>query len=213
LVRANPIGALKVFRQYRSVIPACIVMFAYFLATSVYPAIWAFWGIARFGWSEMMIGLTLSAFGLFAAVIQGIFTGPFVKRFGEWAAVLVGLLTTTIAAAGYGVAPGLAVVLILLFIHAPEGLVFPALTAMMSNQTPDDAQGELQGGSASIQNIAMLIGTVFFTQVFGYFTREDAVVISTGMPFFISAALTLAILIYFILSFPRPKVSARNLNL
>jgi DHA1 family tetracycline resistance protein-like MFS transporter len=34
----------------------CAVLAVFFFATSVYPAIWPFWGIARFGWSEAMVG-------------------------------------------------------------------------------------------------------------------------------------------------------------
>ncbi len=208
LARANPVGALKVFMQYPNVIPACIVEFFYYLSTSVYPAIWAFWGIARFGWSEIVIGLTLSAFGLFAAVVQGVLTGPVVKRFGEWNAVLIGLVATAIAAIGYGLAPGFITVLVLLVIHAPEGFIYPALTAMMSKQAPEDAQGELQGGVASLQNIAMLIGTVFFAQVFGYFTRPEAVISSPNVAFFISGLMGVGLLVYFVLCVPKPSRQA-----
>jgi DHA1 family tetracycline resistance protein-like MFS transporter len=57
----------------------CIMMSIYFFATSVYPAVWAFWGIARFGWTESTIGLTLAIFGLITAIVQGGLTGPVVK--------------------------------------------------------------------------------------------------------------------------------------
>ena len=52
LARSNPIGTFKVFLTYPQVIPLSIVMFFYYFATSVYPAIWPFWGIARFGWTS-----------------------------------------------------------------------------------------------------------------------------------------------------------------
>jgi MFS transporter, DHA1 family, tetracycline resistance protein len=204
LIRSNPVGAFNVFRQYRGVIPLCIVMFIYFFATSVYPAIWAFFGIARFGWSEFTIGLTLSGFGLFTAVVQGTLTGPVVKHFGEWNAALIGLVVAAIAATGYGLAPGLIAVLVLLLIHSPEGFVYPALTALMSKEAPPDAQGELQGGIASIQNIAMLLGTVFYAQIFGYFTGKEAPVYSPSMAFYVAAALAVATIAYFVLYTKRP---------
>ena len=191
LLRSNPIGALKVFARYRNVLPLCIVMFVYFLATSVYPAIWAFWGIARFGWSEATIGLTLAAFGLVTAVVQGGLTGPTVNRLGEWWTAVLGLAVAIAVAIGYGVAPGLSVVLLLLIVHGPEGFVNPALTALMSNEAPADAQGELQGGIASLQSIAMVLGTVFFSQVFGFFMGAGAAVQSPNIAFFVSAGLTL----------------------
>jgi DHA1 family tetracycline resistance protein-like MFS transporter len=184
MTRANPLGAFKVFSSYRQVLPLLAVLFFYMLATSVYPAIWPFWGIAAFGWSESTIGLTLAAFGIITAIVQGALTGPAVKKLGENGAALVGLASAAIAAAGYAFAPNLTWVLILLVIHAPEGIVFPALSALMSKEAPADAQGELQGGIASTQNLSMLIGTLLFAQVFGY-TMSTFI----GLAFLLSAAI------------------------
>ena len=103
-----------------------------------------------------------------------------------------------IAAVGYGLAPGLAVVLILLALHAPEGFVHPALTALMSRQAPADAQGELQGGIASLQAIASLVGTFFFAQAFGWFMQPNPIAVSPSAGFFICAALLTVTFVYFL---------------
>ena len=68
--RANPFGTFKVFRQYPGILSLCAIFAIYFFASSVYPAIWSFWGIAKFGWSEWIIGATLAAFGLITAIFQ-----------------------------------------------------------------------------------------------------------------------------------------------
>ncbi len=181
--RANPVGTFNVFRQYRGVLPLCIVFFIYFFASSVYPAIWAFWGIAKFNWSPAMVGLTLAAFGSIMAITQGTLTGPAVKRWGEHRVVLIGMISAVVAAAGYGFAPNLLAVLVLLVVHAPEGFVHPMMNAIISKQVPENAQGELQGGMSSIMSIAMLLGTVFFSQIFGLFIGW------TGMAFAVAAVL------------------------
>jgi DHA1 family tetracycline resistance protein-like MFS transporter len=199
LARSNPIGALKVFAQYRGVVPLSAVMFLYFLSTAVYPAIWAFWGIAAFGWSEATVGLTLAAFGLITALVQGGLTGPVVKWLGERNAAVFGLVMAVVALVGYGLAPGLIAVLVLLVIHAPEGFVHPALTAMMSHEAPEDAQGEIQGGIASLQSIGMLLGTVLFAQVFGWFVVPGAPPAAAGYPFFLAAIMLAGTLVFFLL--------------
>jgi hypothetical protein len=51
---------------------------------------------------------------------------------------------------------------------------------------------------ASIQSLAMLGGTLIYAQIFGYFIRPDAVLVSTGMAFFVSAALCACLLAYFL---------------
>lgn len=199
LARSNPVGALKVFANYRGVVPLSAVMFLYFLATSVYPAIWAFWGIAAFGWSEATVGLSLAAFGLVTAVVQGGLTGPVVKWLGERNAAVFGLVMAVVALIGYGLAPGLTVVLVLIVIHAPEGFVHPALTAMMSHEAPEDAQGEIQGGIASLQSIGMLMGTLLFAQVFGWFMQPNAIIVSPSVAYFLAAIILAGTLAFFLM--------------
>jgi DHA1 family tetracycline resistance protein-like MFS transporter len=182
--RANPFGAFKVFRTYSGVLPMCAVLAAFFFFSSVYPAIWPFWAKAKFGWSEAMIGVTLAVFGVIMAIFQGALSGPAVKHFGEFRTVLIGLVSATIAATGYGLAGGLAVIVILMVVHGPEGFIHPMLTALMSQRVPEDAQGELQGGISAITNIAMLLGTVFFAQVFGFFLAGPMA--TPNMAFFIA---------------------------
>ncbi len=200
VARANPLGTFKVFRTYKGVLPLCAVFFIYVFGTSVYPAIWPFWGVAKFGWSSATIGLTLAAFGIISAVVQGGLSGPAVKVFGEWKLVLIGLVIAVISATGYGLAYSLPIVLIMLFVHGPEGFVPPMLTAMISKEVPADAQGEMQGGIASAQSLAMLLGTVVFSQIFGYFLKPEAPFISPDIAFFVAAAFSAVALALFLIS-------------
>lgn len=186
LARANPFGTFAVFRRYPGVLPLCLVLGIYFFVTAVYASIWPFWGIARFGWSEALIGLTLMAYGVVTAAFQGTLTGTFVRRFGEHRTVVIGLVCSAIAATGYGLVGSLAGVLILTLAHGPEGFVHPLLTAMLTRRVPENAQGELQGGISAVLNIAMLGGTVFFAQVFGWFMAPGREWTSPSLGFLIS---------------------------
>jgi MFS transporter, DHA1 family, tetracycline resistance protein len=212
LARANPFGTFKVFRTYGSVVPLSVLLFIYFTATSVYPAIWPFWGMAKFQWSVATVGVTLAAFGIIQAIFQGVLVGPMVKRFGEQQVGLIGLISATIAAIGYGFAPNLVAVVALMVIHGPEGFVHPMFTALMSKAVPDDAQGELQGGISSIMNVAMLAGTVGFAQVFGFFMRPDAPIVSPDIGFFVAGAGLIVALGLFALVARAPRSSSENLN-
>jgi MFS transporter, DHA1 family, tetracycline resistance protein len=195
--RANPFGTFKIFQSYKGVMPLCLVMFIYFFASSVYPAIWPFWSIAKFGWSELIIGLTLAAFGIVTAIFQGALTGTAEKRFGASNVVLIGLASSVIAVIGYGFAPGIIAVVVLFVVHGPEGFVHPMLTALMSKVVPENAQGELQGGISSIMSVAMLIGTVFFSQVFSWFMQPNSIVQSPNVAMFAAAGfLALAMLVF-----------------
>ena len=185
--RANPFGAFAVFRTYPGVLPLCLVMGMFFFSTSVYPAVWTFWGIAKFGWSAGMVGLTLAAFGVVTGLFQATLTGPMVARFGEYRTTLIALVCSTLAVAGYGAATGLAMVLALILLHGPEGFAHPLMTAILSKKVPENAQGELQGGISAITNVAMLLGTVFFAFIFGHFMAEGRDWTSPDVAFWIAA--------------------------
>jgi DHA1 family tetracycline resistance protein-like MFS transporter len=90
-------------------------------------------------------------------------------------------------------------VLFLLVFISIEGLVHPCLTALMTRDVPDDAQGELQGGLASLMNIATLGSALFFTQIFGWFARPEATTPRPGAPFLIAAAIMGLALVLFVI--------------
>ncbi len=206
--RANPFGTLKVFRTYPGVLPLCAVLFLYMFASSVYPAVWPFWGIAKFGWSTAMVGLSLAAFGAITAVCQGTLTGPAVARWGEVRVCLIGLCAAVLGLLGYAMATGMLMVILFMLVHAPEGFVNPMLTAIMSKAVPEDAQGELQGGISSVMNLAMLSGTVFFAQVFGFFLSPDAPIQSPDIAYFIAAGvICLPVVLFLSYSRSRPVVA------
>jgi len=43
----------------------------------------------------------------------------------------------------------------------------------MSRQVPDDAQGELQGAINATNSLSAIIGPIFATQLFNYFTQAE----------------------------------------
>ncbi len=108
------------------------------------------------------------------AVSQGLLTGPTVKTLGEWNTVIFALVTSIIAAVGYGFAPSITIVILLFVIHAPEGFAQPALTALMSREAPENAQGELQGGHRQPSGDCQPHRHVFFfAQAFSWFMRPN----------------------------------------
>jgi MFS transporter, DHA1 family, tetracycline resistance protein len=187
LWRANPFGAFRIFATYRGVLPMVLVMGLFFFSTSVYPAIWAFWGIAKFGWSEAVVGATLAIFGLVSGGFQAFLTGPAAKRFGEWNVAFFGLICGALVLLGYGFVGSLGAVIALMILHGPEGFVHPLMTSMLTKKVPEDAQGELQGGISAVTNVAMLFGTVFFAWTFGHFMAEGREWQSPDVAYWIAA--------------------------
>jgi DHA1 family tetracycline resistance protein-like MFS transporter len=76
-------------------------------------------------------------------------------------------------------------------------VIGPALLALMSNLTPDNSQGELQGLKTSVVGITMIISPLMMTQLFGYFSGPEAPVYFPGAPFMAAAGLIALALIPF----------------
>ncbi len=210
LRRANPFAVFKVFATYKGVLPIVAVLALFFFASSVYQAIWTFWSIAKFNWSPAMVGASLAMFGIVMAVFQGALSGPGARIFGEARLALIGLITAAVALLGYGLISAPWMVFALMIVHGPEGFVHPMLTAILTRSAPDDAQGELQGGLSGIMALAMLAGTVFFGQVFGYFMGPAAPFQSPDVVYWIAAALAVLAIFGYVLAVPEARFWTRK---
>jgi DHA1 family tetracycline resistance protein-like MFS transporter len=73
-------------------------------------------------------------------------------------------------------------------------IAYPSMNAIMSKQAPPDAQGELQGGVASMMSLTTILGPLLLTQTLGGFSAADAPIYFPGAAFLLAAILALAAL-------------------
>lgn len=189
LRRANPLGAFKHIGQLPGLGRLMGMSFIYGVAFFVYPSIWAYFGKLQFGWGPGMIGLSLGAFGIGIAIVQGVLIRPILARIGERNAVLLGLGVDVVAFIALGFVTNGWIALALTPLTALGSIAGPALQGIMSRTAPDDQQGELQGALTSINAVASIAAPLAMTQVFFYFTHENAPIYLPGAPFILSAIL------------------------
>ncbi|MBT8409087.1 MAG: TCR/Tet family MFS transporter [Alphaproteobacteria bacterium] len=187
--RANPLGAFASVSALPGAFRLVLVFFFYQVAFIVYPAIWAYFGQARFGWGPGMIGLSLASFGVAIAIVQGALIRHVLKFLGERGTVTWGLGFNFCAFLAMALVTSGPLALILTPLTALGAVVTPALQGIMSRTVPDDAQGELQGVLTSAGALAMIISPLVMTSVFSAFTRESAPLFMPGAPFVVSMAL------------------------
>ncbi|HUH48948.1 MAG TPA: TCR/Tet family MFS transporter, partial [Mycoplana sp.] len=145
LARANPLGALQQMRSYPGILGVLLVFFLYWLAHSVYPAVWAFVGAYRYGWSEGQIGLSLGVFGISAALVMAFVLPRVVPVLGEWRTAALGLSFSVLGLAGYAAAWQGWMVYAVILLTTIENLADPPLRSIAAAKVPPSAQGELQG--------------------------------------------------------------------
>ncbi|EEW25896.1 TCR/Tet family MFS transporter [Rhodobacter ferrooxidans] len=203
--RANPLGALRAVSRLPGVRRTLICFLILGIAMNVYPAIWAFWGQARFGWDSRMVGVSLAVYGVCFAAGQALLVGPTIRRFGEHRAAHYGMWVDIVTLTALGLVTSPAIALMITPITAFGGTVTPSLQALASRAAPADAQGEVQGVLASLNAIAMFTSPLVMTTTFAAFTAPDAPLYAPGAPFLLSAVL---MLVCVTLHVARPRATA-----
>ena len=197
LARANPLGAFLNVGLNPAMTRLLLLFFLYQVSFTVYPAIWAFFTEERFGWSAGMIGLSLGAFGVAMALVQGGLIRIFLKRLGDRGTVIYGIVFNFAAFIVLAFLESGTLAMLFIPVTALGAVVTPALQGMMSRATPDDSQGELQGVLSSTGALAMILAPMMMTGVFAVFAAKDAPVYLPGAPFLLSAALMVVCLLVF----------------
>jgi len=189
--RANPFGAFRHIGRLPGLGRYLGIYTAYEFAFTVYPVIWAYFGIARFGWTAGQVGLSLAAYGVGFAVVQGALIRPALRFFGRGGVMVVGLGAAVLSFAVLTFIDSGTLALAMIPVSALSGMVMPALRAQMSDMVAANRQGELQGALSSLHALGMIAAPLVYTQVFALFTGASALADLPGAVFVIPAVLSL----------------------
>ena len=186
LARANPFGSFRAVGHLPKMKRYLAIMFFYTLAFQAYGSVWSFFGAERFGWDAWWNGLSLAAFGVCMAVVQSLGVAPAIRRWGGKRTAGYGMAVDAGAFAFYGFVTSGFWALAFTPVAAAAGVAGPALQGLMTNGTPDDQQGELQGVVASVSSVAMGVAPMIMTAIFWYFTKPSAAFYLPGAPFLLA---------------------------
>ena len=156
LARANPFGAFRHIGRLPGLGRYLGIYGLHEFAFFVFPAVWSYFGIARFGWTPGQVGLSLALYGVSFAVVQGGLVGPVVRRFGRHRAMLLGTSSGIASLVLLTLVDSGTLALLLIPLSSMGGFVIPALGAEWSDRVTDRQQGELQGAMASIRALGMI---------------------------------------------------------
>ncbi len=187
--RANPLGTLINVRKYPLVAGLAAAVFFWQVGHQVLPSTWAYYTMFKFGWSEAAVGVSLAFVGFVTATSQGVLTRVVVPVLGERRTAIIGLTCAFCAYIFYAFATRGWMMYAGMMAWLLAGLVYPSMNAIMSQQVPANAQGELQGAVASLYSLAAVIGPPLMTQLFGRFSAEGAPIHFPGAAFLCAAFL------------------------
>jgi len=195
--RANPFGVARQLAKFSGLGLLFSAMFIYSIAHFVYPAVWSYYTKEMFDWSTTEIGFSLAMVGVGFAVVQGLMLGPLIKNFGAKKTVTAGFLVSIVGLWILAFATQGWMVYGAMVFTVLGAAISPALTSVMSNMIPDNAQGELQGALTSISGITLIISPLVMTQLFGIFSSPDAPIYFPGAPFLAASFLMLLAMVVF----------------
>lgn len=195
--RANPLGTLLQLRKYPVVFGLLVALFLWQLGHQVMPSTWGYYTMYRFGWSEAVVGASLAFAGLVMATSQATLPRLLVPRLGEATCAQIGLTFGSLGFLGYAFATHGWMMFALLVTWFFGAVTMPAVNALMSQRIPATAQGELQGGVASLMSLSAIVAPPIMTQLFGYFSSSASPVRFPGAAFLFASALAGASLLLF----------------
>jgi DHA1 family tetracycline resistance protein-like MFS transporter len=188
--RANPLGALLHVRRFPLLPGLLAVHFLWQLAMQVYPSTWSFFTMLRFDWSTAAVGASLAFVGVIMVIAQGGLTRVLIPLFGgERPSALIGMIAGSMSFVAYAFATQGWMMYAGMLIWFVAALAYPSLNALMSQQAPANAQGELQGAAASLASLSAIIGPPLLTQILAHFSSEAARVHFPGAAFLTAAML------------------------
>lgn len=189
--RANPIGAFLLFKKYPLIYPYLIALGLIYIASHAIQTNWSYFVIYRFHWNEKMIGISLGVMGLLVGLVQGGLVRFTSKRFGNEKSILYGFAFYALGMLLFSFSDKPWMIFAVLVPYCLGGIAGPALQAMVSNKISPRDQGEMQGALTSLMSACAVIGPVLMTNVFYYFTHNQAPFLFPGASFFLGFILML----------------------
>lgn len=185
--RANPFGALKFLTQHPEIGGLALSFFLIYFAAQAVQGNWNYFTIYRFGWSEKMVGISLTVVGVLVGGVQAGLTRVIVPKIGNEKSIYIGLSLYTLGLVLFAFATQGWMMFAFLMPYCLGGLCGPSLQSVISGHVPANQQGELQGALTSLMSLTAVIGPVIMNTTFAYFTSTKAPFHLPGVHFLIGA--------------------------
>lgn len=189
--RANAVGTLKFFLQYKVILGLVASLVLIYLSSHAVQSTWAFFTIEKFTWNNKMVGFSLAFVGLMVALVQGWLIRFIIPKLGQVYCVYVGLILYSIGFFLFGMASQGWMMFAFLVPYCMGGIAPPSLQGIMSGQVPANQQGQLQGALTSLVSLTSVFGPLLMTGLFHHYSEPGKEIYFPGAPMIAGAILTL----------------------
>jgi MFS transporter, DHA1 family, tetracycline resistance protein len=194
--RANPVGSLKHLSRYPVILSLVASLICIYLASHATQSTWTFYTMEKFNWTEKLVGYSLGFVGLMILIVQAGLIRIIIPKLGHKRSIYFGLGLYAIGFVGFAFATQGWMMYAIVVPFALGGICGPALQGVMSGQVPPNEQGELQGALTSLISVTSIVGPLMMTNLFSYFTSQNAPIFFPGASFLMGAFLTFLSVIF-----------------
>ena len=164
--KANPIGALAVFKG-QPMLYALIPVYALFaLAQNVFPSSFVLYAEHRYHFDTITTGATMAASSTLMILAQLFIVQRVVGRLGERRSLMIALFFGMSGFALYGLAPTPMWFWASMPVMTLWALFNPSVQSLMTQRVSASAQGQLQGGLASLMALMGIFAPTLYTTLF-----------------------------------------------
>lgn len=188
---ANPVGALLRLKKFPEVLGLAAAIFCMYLASHAIHGNWSFYTMYRFKWDEQMVGISLGVIGFLVAVVQGGLIRWVNPKLGNSKSILIGLSLNCLGLLLFAFAQESWMMFVFLIPYCLGGIAGPAMQTEITTHIPPTEQGQIQGTLASLNSATAIFGPLLMTNVFYYFTHDQAPFLFPGAPFIIAVVFML----------------------
>ena len=187
--RANPLSSLQQLAQLKGVgllvgVVACTGLAQFTLYTT-----WVLYATFKFGWGPSENGWSLFAVGLVSALVQGALLGRLLKRFTPQRLAVMGLVSSTLAYALWGLATEGWMMYAVIFANLLGAAVAATVNSLISSAADARNQGQTMGSISGLNMLMAVIAPAFGAPLLGLVSHLPASDWRIGTPMYFCAFL------------------------
>ncbi|MGJ1287043.1 TCR/Tet family MFS transporter [Sphingobacterium spiritivorum] len=188
---ANPVGAFRYIAKYPQIKSLIVCIFLINVAAHAVQSTWSYYTMERYAWNERMVGISMGFIGVLLAIVQAGLLRIIIPKLGLPKSIVIGLSLYVISfpLMAFSSEPWMLFAASVPFVFA--GIAGPAMQSFISNHTPNNEQGQIQGGITSIVSLTAIFGPPLMSNIFAFFTNHKHSAYFPGAPFMMASVLSL----------------------
>jgi DHA1 family tetracycline resistance protein-like MFS transporter len=205
LARANPFASLRNLTAIEGSWRLVGVFACSYLAQFTLYTTWVLFTGFRFHWGPTENGWSLFAVGIVSALTQGVLLQPLLKRMAPHRLALLGLVSSVLAYAAYGLATAGWWMFVIPVVGFLGNTVAAVLQSVISRTSDPLHQGQTMGALSALSSLMAVIAPLFSAPLLTTISHLPSSDWKVGAPMFFCAALQALSLMFAVLYFRRAE--------